>query len=170
MIIEQPGILEMQQDVVEQLLQPEVLLPPPPFAGPPGTQGWSTEEFGNQVKLVHFTMCCMFLILERNMQNIAMGQGTPLIPQGMNDKELPSLLSLKVAPPDQMIEGSNNAEVVLPQVIEQVLALKNQRAMELGVDDANAENLASRTADGDKENAGRLWDKDENVSISSSVK
>lgn len=144
MIIEQPGILEMQQDVVEQLLQPEVLLPPPPFAGPPGTQGWSTEEF------------------ERNMQNIAMGQGTPLIPQGMNDKELPSLLSLKVAPPDQMIEGSNNAEVVLPQVIEQVLALKNQRAMELGVDDANAENLASRTADGDKENAGRLWDKDEN--------
>lgn len=46
------------------------------------------------------------------------------------EKTLPSLLSLKVDPPEQLTE--NSSEVVLPQALEDVLALKNQRALELG--------------------------------------
>lgn len=73
-----------------------------------------------------------------------------------HEKQLPSLLSLKVDPPEQLIEG--NAEVVLPQVLEDVLALKNQRALELGMEDTetneeNGQNIQEK----------ELWDKDENI-------
>lgn len=47
------------------------------------------------------------------------------------EKTLPSLLSLKVEPPEQLTQ-ENSSEVVLPQALEDVLALKNQRALELG--------------------------------------
>lgn len=50
------------------------------------------------------------------------------------EKQLPSLLTLKVDPPDQLSD-TNPTEVVLPQALEDVLALKNQRALELGTDD-----------------------------------
>lgn len=84
-----------------------------------------------------------------------------------HEKQLPSLLSLKVDPPEQLIEG--NSEVVLPQVLEDVLALKNQRALELGIDDAAAgEENNRQNVQQDKDSA--LWDKDENpVSLSSII-
>lgn len=72
----------------------------------------------------------------------------------MNDKQLPSLLSLKLDPPEQMPDVTN-AEVVLPQALEQVLALKNQRALELGTEDGSAE-----TQEKEKETT---WDKDDNA-------
>lgn len=50
------------------------------------------------------------------------------------EKQLPSLLTLKVDPPEQLSD-TNPTEVVLPQALEDVLALKNQRALELGTDD-----------------------------------
>ncbi|XP_018322749.1 splicing factor 3B subunit 2 [Agrilus planipennis] len=53
-------------------------------------------------------------------------------PNSGNDKQLPSLLSLKVDPPDQLIEKTDSEEVVLPQALEQVLALKDRRETELG--------------------------------------
>lgn len=52
----------------------------------------------------------------------------------MNDNPLPSLLTLKVDPPDELAEANNSGDVVLPQVLEDVLALKTQRALELGIE------------------------------------
>lgn len=80
-------------------------------------------------------------------------------PPPVNEKQLPSLLSLKVDPPEQMVEG-NNSEVVLPQVLEEVLALKNQRALELGTEiDGGSEN-AQPQKEPERE---PLWEKDDNV-------
>lgn len=56
------------------------------------------------------------------------------------EKQLPSLLSLKVDPPDQLnSEGTDeeSGEVVLAQALEDVLALKNRRERELGTEDAS---------------------------------
>lgn len=56
------------------------------------------------------------------------------------DKAIPDLMSLKIDKPIV-----NEGEVVLPQALEEVLALKNQRESELGEDEAqNAENNASK--------------------------
>ncbi|KAK4884011.1 hypothetical protein RN001_000282 [Aquatica leii] len=116
-LIMNPGSVHESSD--RPMLTADGILQPAVFTGPPGTQGWTTDEFDNR--------------------SIVMG----LMPsQGLNDKQLPSLLSLKVDPPDQLIEGNGNTEVVLPQVIEQVLALKNQRALELGTEE-NTNALAS---------------------------
>lgn len=87
----------------------------------------------------------------------------------MNEKQLPSLLSLKVDPPDQLLDGSGtngapgeetpvSAEVVLPQALEEVLALKNQRALELGTD--MEESADSEKKEPEKEN---LWERDDAV-------
>ncbi|RZC34517.1 splicing factor 3B subunit 2 [Asbolus verrucosus] len=88
------------------------------------------------------------------------GQG---IPQGtVNEKQLPSLLSLKVDPPEQMLETPT--EVVLPQVLEEVLALKNQRALELGTEEAEAgavqPPLQPQPQPPPRE---ALWEKDDNI-------
>lgn len=48
-----------------------------------------------------------------------------------NQNDLPSLLSLHVEKPD---EDSNKGDVVLPKALEQVFALKDQRAAELGTE------------------------------------
>ncbi|KAK9694973.1 psp [Popillia japonica] len=74
------------------------------------------------------------------------------------DKQLPSLLSLKVDPPGQIAESSSPEVVVLPQALEDVLALKNQRALELGVEDSVSEESAAVL---DKDIS--RWEKDENV-------
>lgn len=76
------------------------------------------------------------------------------------EKQLPSLLSLKVDPPQQA-ETSGSAEVVLPQALEQVLALKNQRAMELGTEEEATEKEKSK----EPENREPLWEKHENVVV-----
>lgn len=81
----------------------------------------------------------------------------PHLQQPMGDKQLPSLLSLKVDPPEQILEGGSG-EVVLPQVLEQVLALKNQRALELGTDDSNVD--SSKSENRQKE---AVWEKDDNT-------
>lgn len=82
-----------------------------------------------------------------------------LQPPPLSEKQLPSLLSLKVDPPEQLMESSS--EVVLPQALEEVLALKNQRQLELGTenDAAGNENLQAQK-DADRE---PLWEKDDNV-------
>lgn len=73
------------------------------------------------------------------------------------------MLSLKVGPPDQTLE--QQTEVVLPQVLEEVLALKNQRALELGNDENAAAgavaNAPAPTPSGTQRDP--LWEKDENV-------
>lgn len=64
----------------------------------------------------------------------------PNLQQQLNDKQLPSLLSLKVDPPEQLNQEGNSeesGEVVLAQVLEDVLALKNRRERELGTEDTN---------------------------------
>lgn len=86
----------------------------------------------------------------------------PHLQQQMGDKQLPSLLSLKVDPPEQILDG-NSGEVVLPQVLEQVLALKNQRALELGTEDSNVDAVASKPESREKET---VWDKEDNVVMS----
>lgn len=56
------------------------------------------------------------------------------------DKLLPSLLSLKVDPPDQLNnEGvtDESGEVILAQALEEVLALKNLRERELAMEDTS---------------------------------
>lgn len=78
----------------------------------------------------------------------------------MNQKNLPSLLTMKVDPPDQNQE--NNSEVVLPQALEDVLALKNQRALELGTEDSIAEENSRKTVIQEGESLP-TWEKDDNV-------
>lgn len=56
------------------------------------------------------------------------------------ENKLPSLLTLKVDPPDQLTGDVNNdetGEVILAQALEEVLALKNQRERELAMEDTN---------------------------------
>ncbi|CAH1099622.1 unnamed protein product [Psylliodes chrysocephalus] len=115
---------------------PTSSLGPPPAFGPPGTQGWTSDEFPT------------------------LGPPPSLLqPPPLSEKQLPSLLSLKVDPPEQLMESSS--EVVLPQALEEVLALKNQRQLELGTenDAAGNENLQAQK-DADRE---PLWEKDDNV-------
>ncbi|VEN63984.1 unnamed protein product [Callosobruchus maculatus] len=73
----------------------------------------------------------------------------PPIMQPMQEKQLPSLLSLKVDPPEHLMEGSS--EVVLPQALEDVLALKNQRALELGTEETTNETPTKKTNEPEKE-------------------
>ncbi|KAL1513612.1 hypothetical protein ABEB36_003003 [Hypothenemus hampei] len=85
-----------------------------------------------------------------------------LPPQGFlnpeSEKELPSLLSLKIDPPKQ-VESAETTEVILPQVLEEVLALKSQRAYELGTE----EETGVRDKQGETQNREPLWEKVENV-------
>uniref|UniRef100_A0A7G3AYN7 Putative splicing factor 3b subunit 2 n=1 Tax=Lutzomyia longipalpis TaxID=7200 RepID=A0A7G3AYN7_LUTLO len=48
-----------------------------------------------------------------------------------SDEKIPSLMSLVLDKPDE-VKAKKPAEVVLPKALEEVLALKDQRAMELG--------------------------------------
>lgn len=75
------------------------------------------------------------------------------------EKQLPSLLSLKVDPPEQLQENSN--EVVLPQALEDVLALKNQRALELGDEETESNELQDKTVE------RNLSDDEENTVVDS---
>ncbi|XP_050305911.1 splicing factor 3B subunit 2 [Anthonomus grandis grandis] len=127
---------------------PPPLLRPPgvQFNGPPGTgplvtgltSGWSSTENDGNNQLMQ--------------------------PPPGPEKQLPSLLSLKVDPPPQ-VEGSGvPTEVVLPQALEQVLALKNQRAIELGTeeDQANKEKLQEHNEKEPEDGKSEEWQK-ENV-------
>lgn len=80
-------------------------------------------------------------------------------PPPMLEKQLPSLLSLKVDPPEHLVEGGNS-EVVLPQALEEVLALKNQRALELGTEIDGGSETTPAQKDSERE---PLWEKDDNV-------
>lgn len=173
---------------------PDGLVPPPGFVGPPGTQGWANDEFVGKkyTKMNHilYTVPSFLLLENRGLQGLPPPgippqglppQGLPpqpLPPQGlppqalqspgsqpgMNEKQLPSLLSLKVDPPEQLMEGNGTTDVVLPQVLEQVLALKNQRALELGTDETGGDNSAPVSANEvEKDGTVPLWERDENV-------
>lgn len=76
------------------------------------------------------------------------------------EKQLPSLLSLKVDPPGQIPDGGNPEVVVLPQALEDVLALKNQRALELGMEETINEESATVQ---DKDVTA--WERDELVDL-----
>ncbi|ERL93732.1 splicing factor 3B subunit 2 [Dendroctonus ponderosae] len=69
------------------------------------------------------------------------------------EKQLPSLLSLRVDPPND--EPPENVEVVLPQVLEEVLALKDQRAMELGTEELGDREDQKNVADSSEP----VWEK-----------
>lgn len=86
------------------------------------------------------------------------GSSTNLPDSPGNDTQLPSLLSLKVDPPEDLSEENPPAEVVLPQALEEVLALKTQRALELGTE-IDAEH---HQTDVEKE---AVVDKEENVVV-----
>lgn len=110
---------------------------PPPSFGPPGTQGWPNDEFSPLGPPP------------------TMEQSPPI-----NEKQLPSLLTLKVVPPEQLM-AENTSEVVLPQALEDVLALKNQRQLELGTEiEVNSENQQNQNKESERE---PLWEKDDNV-------
>lgn len=66
------------------------------------------------------------------------------------EKQLPSLLSLKVDPPNQLNNEGNDeesGEVVLAQALEDVLALKNKRERELGTEDASKAEASHKLTD-----------------------
>lgn len=113
---------------------------PPPSMGPPGTLGWVPDDFESRPP--------------------PMMQPPPLIQT--TEKQLPSLLSLKVDPPESMTE--TNTEVVLPQVLEEVLALKNQRALELGTEETGSGIPVS------KDVPDPIWEKDEAEAAASADK
>ncbi|XP_072386024.1 splicing factor 3B subunit 2 [Diabrotica undecimpunctata] len=98
---------------------------------PPGTQEWANDDFDSEDPVT-----------------------------SASDKQLPSLLSLKVIPPEQ-INIEESSEVILPQALEEVLALKSQRQLELGneIDATNTENQQNQKSS-EKE---PLWEKDDNV-------
>ncbi|XP_059611658.1 splicing factor 3B subunit 2 [Phlebotomus argentipes] len=58
-----------------------------------------------------------------------------------SDEKIPSLMSLVLDKPDE-VKAKKPAEVVLPKALEEVLALKDQRAMELG---SQAEDIMKAT-------------------------
>ncbi|CAG9813244.1 unnamed protein product [Phaedon cochleariae] len=116
-----------------------IMGPPPSNFGPPGTQGWPSDDFST------------------------MGPPPAIMqPPPINEKQLPSLLSLKVDPPEQLMEGSS--EVVLPQALEEVLALKNQRVLELGTDNDGTGNQQSKQQQKEPEREP-LWEKDDNAVV-----
>ncbi|KAJ8965531.1 hypothetical protein NQ317_007641 [Molorchus minor] len=120
------------------MINPEGMMGPPPGFGPPGAQGWPNEDFGN------------------------MNNPPPMMqqPPPINEKQLPSLLSLKVDPPEQLLES--NSEMILPQALEEVLALKNQRALELGTEIDGGSEPQPQQKEPERE---PLWEKDDNVDI-----
>lgn len=63
-------------------------------------------------------------------------------------------------PPDQ-IGAEQTADLVLPQVLEEVLALKNQRAIELGTEDAEAPPDKQQPPQVVEQE--HLWEKDDNL-------
>ncbi|XP_074036665.1 splicing factor 3B subunit 2 [Leptinotarsa decemlineata] len=78
-------------------------------------------------------------------------------PPPVDEQQLPSLLSSKVDSPEQLLKA--NPDVVLPQALEEVLALKNQRALELSTDiDGGSYGQAHEEAEEEQ-----LWEKDDNV-------
>lgn len=85
------------------------------------------------------------------------------------EKQLPSLLSLKVDPPDQLAEG-NPSEVVLPAALEEVLALKNQRALELGDEDVALEKIRSKFDRDSDEEENAMDNRDDKTASAKSVK
>ncbi|CAG9766267.1 unnamed protein product [Ceutorhynchus assimilis] len=88
--------------------------PPPMFSHPPGDFSASgpPPDWTNDVEI---------------------GNSHMMQPPPAADAPLPSLLSLRVDPPQ--IESSGTSEPVLPPALEEVLALKNQRAMQLGTEE-----------------------------------
>ncbi|XP_066253699.1 splicing factor 3B subunit 2 [Euwallacea similis] len=111
---------------------PPLQAPPNFFEPPPGASGWSEngESSNDQIK-----------------------QAPPA-----QEKQLPSLLSLKVDPPAQVDSTAPVEVLVLPQVLEDVLALKNQRVMELGTE----EEAGNKEKQGEFDVRGPLWEKVEN--------
>ncbi|CAH0552233.1 unnamed protein product [Brassicogethes aeneus] len=122
------------------LMNPDMMQMPPQgqmLQGPPPTEGMSVPPPGFPPQGGQFFMQ----------------------PPPVNEKQLPSLLSLKVDPPEQLVEGSG--EVVLPAALEEVLALKNQRALELGTEESGGSE-GGKTKEGERE---PLWEKDDNVEV-----
>ena len=115
--------------------------------GPPGTQQWSVDEYMDGKHLLKST------IDYANSKRMA-------IENHETNKQLLPLIAMNDS--DEEAEDEN-AEVVLPQVLEDVLALKNQRALELGIDDisGNVDHpVTSKTQLNESE-----WDKEENVTL-----
>lgn len=133
---------------------PDARLAPPSTFGPPGTQGWSGNDFCTYFHICSIVNCNSYYFLA-NMTPLP----TMLHPPPNVDKQLPSLLTLKVDPPEQLMES--NTEVVLPQALEDVLALKNQRALELGTDIDGGNENRSVQKNVDKESS--VWEKDDNI-------
>lgn len=112
-----------------------------------GPQNWASDDFPSN-------------LMQQPPPNI--NQAAP-----SNDK-LPSLMSMKIDPPpsgEQPSTNENNeneGEVVLPQALEEVLALKNQRALELGTEDVESVQETEKAAVPDKE-VLPLWEKDDNI-------
>lgn len=95
-----------------------------------------------QVSLIYHLGTCVQNLISENLTQA--------------NKQLPSLMDLKVDPPKQG-DSEGTTEVVLPQVLEDVLALKNQRALELGTEEDAQDKQKNRL---DRE---PLWEKDDNT-------
>lgn len=110
----------------------------------------------------HLKQVFVIWILERNIP-ANLNIPPPNLQQQIGaEKQLPSLLSLKVDPPDQLNpEGGSeeSGEVILAQALEDVLALKNQRERELGTEDANNTDASQNKGTDEKD------DEDNTVSL-----
>lgn len=100
-----------------------------------GNEYMSKYKINFQICIKYFTL--FFVVDQQQQQNAE------------KEKQLPSLLSLKVDPPEQISETPQ--EVVLPQALEDVLALKNQRALELGDEELPMEEVGNEDNVSDEE-------------------
>lgn len=85
------------------------------------------------------------------------------------ENQLPSLLTLKVDPPDQL-SSESPTEVVLPQALEDVLALKNQRALELGTEEVADDNASKDDNDSEDGDDATVENKEDILNMSKSSK
>lgn len=90
----------------------------------------------------------------------------PNMQQMGGEKRLPSLLSLKVDPPEQLNSEGNSeesGEVVLAQALEDVLALKNRRERELARELVTEDSNSADANQSNKGGAEQEKDDDDNV-------
>lgn len=135
-----PGMMGMRQGPPPMGMQPG----PPPSLRPPGTGGNMPQP-----QMIMQPPTSMAQQTGNTPPMSEQNNGQPSNPDGPpgEDQSLPSLLTMHVEPPPgiNMTTPPENRDQKLPQALEKVLALKTQRASELGVDQEEDSGNQSRT-------------------------
>ncbi|XP_060527619.1 splicing factor 3B subunit 2 [Cylas formicarius] len=127
-----------------------------PFLGDEESPDMARGNVPLEVLSIQETSETLLMELTYEMGDNSVMQPSPVV----MERHLPSLLSLKVEPPEQLPEN-NEGEVVLPQVLEDVLALKTQRALQLGTEESE-ESIAKNVSGKNHLERRPLWEKEEN--------